>query len=208
MDSFCQRLASKLLTTAVKMENQEDYRNSAVLVPLIKKNDEWNILFEVRSAHLKWQPGEICFPGGHIEAEDKTPDITAVRETCEELGLHRDEIQILGSLNYIVSQIGVILQPYVGVVSSHEAIRPNTAEVAETFIVPISFFLATKPLAAEMEVATRPLPGFPYELVPQYTAEWTKRGTYPVYFYKYQQYIIWGITARVLHRFLKLYRNI
>lgn len=207
-DHICQRLAERLATDKITMEPQVGYHNSAVLVPLVWQKDEWNILFEVRSTHLKWQPGEICFPGGHMEKDDETPDITAVRETCEELGLQKDAIKLLGSLKYIVSQIGVIVQPYVGVFSSYETLHPNTAEVGEIFMAPLSFFLTAKPLKAQMEVATRPLPGFPFELVPQYDENWLRRGTYPVYFYQYHQYTIWGITARILHDFLKIYRNL
>ena len=40
----------------------------AVLVPLIEKDGEFHILFEVRSPKLKSQPGEVCFPGGAVEA--------------------------------------------------------------------------------------------------------------------------------------------
>ena len=39
----------------------------AVLVPLIRHNGENCLLFEVRSPALKWQPGEVCFPGGRME---------------------------------------------------------------------------------------------------------------------------------------------
>lgn len=36
----------------------------AVLLPLIEKDGEIHILFEVRSLSMRRQPGEICFPGG------------------------------------------------------------------------------------------------------------------------------------------------
>ena len=55
----------------------------AVLVPLIRHNGENCLLFEVRSPALKWQPGEVCFPGGRMEPGE--PALAcALRETEEE----------------------------------------------------------------------------------------------------------------------------
>lgn len=53
-----------LNTRIPKRIEQEKDKVSAVLIPLIKKNDGYHILFEVRSNKLSQQPGEICFPGG------------------------------------------------------------------------------------------------------------------------------------------------
>lgn len=60
---------------------------SAVLLPLIEGPKGWEILFEVRSSALTWQPGDICFPGGHREDMDRNLSDTALRETSEELGI-------------------------------------------------------------------------------------------------------------------------
>ena len=45
----------------------------AVLVPVIHKDGEEHLVFEVRSSKLDWQPGEICFPGGRIDKTDASP---------------------------------------------------------------------------------------------------------------------------------------
>ena len=60
---------------------------SAVLLPLRQGPEGWEILFEVRSAAIKWQPGDICFPGGHKEKGDADFVATALRETEEELAI-------------------------------------------------------------------------------------------------------------------------
>lgn len=68
--------------------------NSAVILPLIKVDGEYHILFEKRSHHIP-QGGEICFPGGRFSPElDQTYQDTALRETEEELG-YRLKISIL-----------------------------------------------------------------------------------------------------------------
>ncbi len=73
-----------LNTRIPKRIEQEKDKVSAVMIPLIKENDGYHILFEVRSNKLSQQPGEICFPGGRRE-QDETSMETSIRETCEEL---------------------------------------------------------------------------------------------------------------------------
>ena len=58
----------------------------AVLVPLVERAGEACLIFEVRAETLGRQPGEVCFPGGHMEPEEE-PAGCALRETEEELGI-------------------------------------------------------------------------------------------------------------------------
>lgn len=205
--SLFERLAAKLNDRPVAVQNEADYFPSAVMLPLVEVNGELELLFEVRSAGLARQPGEICFPGGRIEAGE-TPDQAAVRETAEELGVPQGSLQLVGPLDYLISPIGVMLYPFAGRISTLANIRPNPAEVDEIFTVPLSWLLAAEPETAFMEVATRPLPGFPLQDLPSgYSRKWRARAKYPVLFYRYEQRVIWGITARVLCDFLRIVRS-
>lgn len=208
VDKFCAELKTKLAGRLPQIQNETDYFASAVVVPLVRQGEELGVLFEVRSSQLTWQPGEICFPGGRIEPGDVNPEAAAVRETYEELGLGTGDLGIIGPLDYLVSPIGVIVYPFVGYIPRYSRIIPSKDEVAEVFVVPLEFFLTTKPLVADMEVATRPLPGFPLELLPEgYPHSWRRRTKYPVLFYHYKKYVIWGLTARVLYNFITLCRE-
>ena len=56
----------------------------SILLPLVEVENETHILFEVRSLKLRRQPGQICFPGGKIDENDRDQQHCAIRETCEE----------------------------------------------------------------------------------------------------------------------------
>ncbi|MGL5513719.1 MAG: NUDIX hydrolase [Sporomusa sp.] len=188
--------------------NADDYLQAAVTIPLVENAGQSAVLFEVRSGKLNWQPGEICFPGGRIESNDGSPLQAAVRETTEELGIQAQDIEVLGSLDIMVSPIGVMLYPFVIQITADLPFDPNTNEVAEVFTVPLNFLLNATPQTAYMETLTKPLAGFPFDLVSKgYPRGYRRRAKYPVLFYQYRQYVIWGLTARVLYDFLEIYRN-
>ena len=204
-------LFDKLSTTLTRGIKQQEgdggYFSAAVLVPIVWDQDQLAVLFEKRSTHLTWQPGEICFPGGRIEKEDASPTAAAVRETMEELGVAVEQIQVLGTLQEVISPIGVRLYPSVGLINKLDYSNANTAEVAEVFTVPLKFLLETEPIIGHMERCTRPLADFPFELLPGYSTNWKNRKNYQVLFYKYNEYVIWGLTAQVLYDFLAIYKQ-
>lgn len=208
MKELCDKLSAALAVTIDNTGSYNEYFSASVLVPLVWDNGEIAVLFEVRSTQLSWQPGEICFPGGRIEKNDKSPLFAAVRETQEELALSKTDIQVLGPLEEILSPIGVRLHSYVGYLSPQQLITPNEGEVAEVFTVPLKFLINYDPIIGHMEMGTRPLEDFPFALVPGYSQEWRVRKNYQVLFYKYKEHVIWGLTAQVLKRFLDVCKKI
>ncbi|SPF54012.1 NUDIX hydrolase [Candidatus Desulfosporosinus infrequens] len=205
---FFDDLSTALEISVHQQGSYDDYFNAAVLVPLIWDHDQLAVLFEVRSTHLSCQPGEVCFPGGRIEKTDESTIAAAVRETTEELGVEAEKITVLGELQEVISSIGVRLYPCVGYISDSTQLHPNSDEVAELFTVPLNFLLDAKPIIGSMERCTRPLADFPFDLLPDCSPDWKNRRNYQVLFYKYEQHVIWGLTAQVLHNFLDIYRKI
>ena len=57
-------LTNRLAPKSGTGKQQQSY---AVLVPVVEEHGELSLLFEVRAASLRTQPGEVCFPGGAIE---------------------------------------------------------------------------------------------------------------------------------------------
>lgn len=184
--------------------DQHLYSQSAVLLPLVEENGKLSVLFEVRAHHLKRQPGEICFPGGRVEKEDTDEKLTAVRETCEELGLQEEHIDVWGPLDVLVAFFPVMISPYVGKLSSVKEICPNPDEVAEVFTVPLDFLLKTEPLRYDIPLKMNPPDDFPFELIPNGIDYKWRQSYVPEYFYQYDGKVIWGLTARILRHFIQL----
>lgn len=204
--SLFKKLQQQLQLEQPIIDNAGEYLPSAVIVPLVEEQGELSVLFEVRAQTLNRQPGEICFPGGRIELGE-SPQAAAVRETTEELAVRQEDVQVLGSLPVIVSPIGVVLFPYVGIVSGK--VQPNKQEVAKCFTVPLNYLLTTEPIVGHMELATRPLLDIPPDILPEnYSSNWKSRASYPIWFYRYEEYVIWGLTGRVLYTFLEVCRRL
>lgn len=173
-------------------------RRFAVLVPLVEDPEGLRVLFEVRAGTVR-QPGEVCFPGGKAE-EGETAEACALRETFEELSVPASAIRVLGKSDFLVHQRGFLLQPVIGLISpaGMAAVRPSEVEVAEVFTAPASLFEDTPPEVYRYALEPRPPEGFPYEAIgiaPDYP--WGA-GAVDVPVWRYENHVIWGITARIL----------
>lgn len=176
----------------------------AVLCPLVKRPDGLHLLFEVRSAALRRQPGEVCFPGGRRE-EGESAQACALRETEEELAIPAAEVELLGMPDFICNQRGFLLQPVLGLVSpaGFAEMRPSPVEVAEVFTVPLDFFRRMPPELYHYDLTPAPPKGFPYGAigVPE-NYPWG-RGTVEVPVWYWQGHAIWGMTARIVKELVR-----
>ncbi len=187
--------------------DEDTFYKTAVLLPLVDYQGQTCILFEVRSNQLKQQPGEICFPGGRMEDSDPYPGEAAVRETCEELNLSRDCIDLIAPLDILVSPFNVLVYPFVGFIKSSGHIIPNYSEVEEIFYVPLDFFLENEPIYKMLGLKFEVPSDYPFELIPQGKDYPFRSGYYPQHFYLWQDYTIWGLTARILNHFVQLVKR-
>lgn len=196
-------IAGKLNREPFGMLIDQEINTYAVLLPLITIEEKLCLLFEVRSRHLKDQPGEICFPGGRIEEQDPCPEATAIRETAEEIGITANNIELLGPLDVLWTPFQYRIYPFVANITEGCIPAPVLAEVEKLFYVPLEFLSESTPYMSTIRVNMAPEESFPYHLIPGGSNYPWLAGEYPVYFYEYQDYVIWGITARILHHFLK-----
>ena len=114
---------------------------AAILFPIVLRDDGQTVLLTQRTAHLRDHAGQIAFPGGRVEAGDASPLHTALRETEEEIGLPRTQIDILGYLPEYRTGTGFRVTPVVALVRPPFELVLDPFEVAEAFEVPLAFLL-------------------------------------------------------------------
>ena len=175
----------------------------SVMIPLIKRDGEIHLLFEKRAFTLRNQPGEISFPGGRIE-KGESPREAAVRETAEELLISEREIEIYSEGDFVVNPYAAIIYTFVGEIKKDfDKISPSEDEVEKVFIVPLSYFLKTRPKSYKINLRVERNKEFPYHLIPNGVNYKFKRGREEVLFYEYEDEIIWGFTAKMARRFVE-----
>ncbi|MCL5029409.1 MAG: CoA pyrophosphatase [Bacteroidetes bacterium] len=191
---------------------KEEYFNSAVLIPLIMINGEYNFLFEKRAANIR-QGGEICFPGGEFDTEiDSSYKDTAIRETFEELGIDKKNISIIGILDTLIGPMGVTVDSFLGVLNIQDisSLKFDANEVEKIFLLPVSFFMKNEPEKYHVRMEINPtdidkngekintLPVKELQLPDRYSKTWRGR-KHQVLVYKTEEGIIWGITAALIN---------
>ena len=196
----------KMLSRKPEWTEKYLYREAAVLVPLVQKDGEWQVLFQVRSKSLKDQPGDICFPGGSIK-DLETPLEAAARETVEELLIREEQIEITGTGDIVTTPAGRMVHSFLAELKDYNnTFSPD--EVEEVFYVPLSWFMEHEPKGYMAAVDTRPEENdFPWDQVSQGKNHLWGSGKYEIFFYNYQGRVIWGITAKIMKTWVALLRE-
>ncbi|MHC1785000.1 MAG: CoA pyrophosphatase [Anaerolineaceae bacterium] len=123
------------------LNDQSAVRRAGVLVPLIKANGEWQLIFTRRTDMVNDHKGQVSFPGGMAEPGDIKISTTAVREAWEEIGLKPGNIQILGYLADFHTVTDFLITPVVGFIEWPFEIILSPNEVARVFTVPMKWLL-------------------------------------------------------------------
>ena len=183
-------------------------RDYSVLVPLVRKDGELHLLFEVRSSNLKRQPGEVCFPGGRVE-EHETTEECAVRETAEELGIEENDIKVIAELDALHVYTNFSMYSFLGEIDYDKVMsaKINHKEVASIFCVPLAEFISNEPYIYKMEIAPDIGDDFPYHMINSSNGYNWGKGVSEVPIYRFQGETIWGLTARICHNLANILRE-
>jgi len=177
---FIQTIRQLLAARSVKIieENGKELKHAGILVPVVLEGDILKILLTRRSRQVSNYKGQISFPGGVVDPEDRSYEETALRETFEEIGVTRKEIEVLGRMDDIGTVAsGFIIHPFIGYIFEGNSFCVNTCEVDNIIKIPLAFFLnaGSRKYSVSYE-------GNPYETVA----------------YRYYEDLIWGATAGII----------
>lgn len=118
-------------------------QRAAVVIPLCTYEGEPSVLFTLRSLTVGKHKGEVCFPGGMVDANDSCIEGTCLREMNEEVGLAPEGVDVLGVLrcdwSSVTSITGIAVTPVVGFIGemSDQTVAINEDEVESLFTVPL-----------------------------------------------------------------------
>jgi 8-oxo-dGTP pyrophosphatase MutT (NUDIX family) len=161
---------------------------SAVLIPLLSKDDELHVLLTERTQEVRSHKGQVCFPGGTVQRGDGSLLDTALREAWEETGLRPEDVDIIGEIDdNVVHSTGYVITPFVGFIPYPYPFRANALETREIFFVPLRLLMDA-------------------------TKFYRQTRTIGEYFYSgpvcdYEGHVIWGATGRILEHLMCLLRG-
>jgi 8-oxo-dGTP pyrophosphatase MutT (NUDIX family) len=124
---------------------------------------------------------QVALPGGHRDAGDASALDTALRELEEELGIRPGQVAMVGSLGRFQTIARREVEAFLGIWDGSGPVRYDATEIARVLKIPVADLARTH---CERHYAGR-LPDV-RELL-----------------YPYRDVIIWGLTAKILHRFLE-----
>ena len=164
--------------------NTKIQKRASVLIPLIEIEGELFVFFTERAKHLRSHPGQVSFPGGKQDTQDANSLETALREAREEIGLPPEKVEIIGTLDQILSLHYYLVTPFVAFIPDDFVPIPNTGEIEAVFKVPLTFFMNGDN---------------------HWTEEFkTQHATVLAHHFDFQGYDIWGLTAKLILRLLEI----
>jgi len=161
---------------------------SSVLLLLFPEGDQLYTCLTKRPQTMKHHPGQISFPGGKVEKEDRSAESTALREAREEVGINPDAIEILGKLSDLYVEVSKFsIQPFLAWADQKPDFLVDYGEVEELILFPVSDFVTDEIISeTELETVTGPL---------------------QIKYYPYNGEFIWGATAMILSELIEILKK-
>ena len=180
----------------------------SVLIPIVEVDGEMHILYEVRSPKISTQPNEVGFPGGRMEPGE-TSEEAAIRETCEEIGICGEKVEILGQCDKMVTLANFTIDAYVGYIKDFDMsqLRLSENEVGEVFTVPLEFFMKNDPEVYEFTIEQKVDKSLSFEKA-NISKDYKFFGAVnEVLIYSYKSRAIWGLTGRITRNLVEILRG-
>ena len=179
--NFKKSISERLSNRTKRSVDYPEYKKAAVMIIFMEMEHAPYVLLTLRTDKVSTHKGQVAFPGGGFDSLDKSMLDTALRETLEEVGIEPSEVEVLGEFDEYISIMGFHVYCYVGALNEVQKYNPSKDEIDRILEVPFSIF---------------------------YNEEYTKcekinygGRDYDVYYYDYNEAVIWGLTARILTDF-------
>jgi 8-oxo-dGTP pyrophosphatase MutT (NUDIX family) len=167
----------------IDLTDETRLKCAAVLIPLLRQDDEWHLLFTRRTDKVESHKGQVSFPGGACDEGETTPEETALREANEEIGIDPQKVRVLGKIMNMITITSFRVTPVVGIIQWPTVLHLGKDEVERVFTIPLNW-LAEKNNRWEFS-----MPG---------------RNRSLIVYHPYDGELLWGATARMTVDFLKV----
>lgn len=102
-----------------------------------------NFVLILRKTYKGVHSNQVGFPGGRFEKEDPDLEFTALRETEEEVGIAREDVQVLKQLTRLyIPPSNFWVQPFIGMMHRTPLLIPQEEEVESVLEIDLDDFLS------------------------------------------------------------------
>lgn len=164
-------------------------RPGSVLILLYP--DQEKIVFPLiqRPEYVGAHSGQVSLPGGKAEAGEDTIT-TALREGEEEIGINRNDVEILGCLSeFFVIPSNFLVTPVIGFAHSAPALKPDAIEVERILLADVNELVAPNAIETKEILAA---------------GKFTMRAPH----FLVDGRVVWGATAMMLNEFREVLKDL
>jgi 8-oxo-dGTP pyrophosphatase MutT (NUDIX family) len=132
------------LELAKKMKEKAESAKKAGVMALFypNQNDYTNLVLILRKTYKGVHSAQVGFPGGKYEKGDKSLQVTALRETEEEIGVPFQQIKVLRKISPLyIPPSNFMVHPYMGLLNQHPIFRKQDEEVEDIIEIALQEFL-------------------------------------------------------------------
>jgi len=194
MDGFDHFFLQTLITTLSEFEISpkkviipQGFRNAAVMILFTKEKEHLDVVFIHRSSIVDNHKDQVSFPGGLVEKNETILE-AAYRETQEELGIRKEQIQYLARIPQYISPTGVVISPFLGYIQqgTYRQLKITSDEVERVFTIPWRWLVKNDNFHKERYLT----PSGQARIVIVYN--------------EYRGETLWGISAVIIQNLLKI----